>query len=108
MCPEVLPKFYKSPRPTTLPYAHWLTGERLLLVQGEDFSEDPRLVITKVLSYAKRHDWAVVAVLARRPSDPARGAARCIQIWGDTKRSWDDGPPEEILNELGLVRRRKQ
>jgi len=108
MCPEVLERFFDSPRPTSLPYAEWLTGKRLLLVRGEDFTEDPRKVVTKVLSYAKRRDWAVVAVLTRRPTDPARGPAQCIQVWGDPRRSYADGPPEEMFRELNRGRRRKQ
>jgi hypothetical protein len=103
--PEVLDSFFSSARPTSLPYNEWLTGQRLLLVQGQDFTEEPRAVVTKVLAYAKRRDWAVIAVLARRRTDPPRGPARCIQIWGDPDRSYAEGPPDEILRELGRLQR---
>lgn len=108
MSPEVLESFFDPPRSTSLPYADWLTGQRLLLVQGTDFNEDPRRVANKVLGYARRKDWAAVAVLTRRPTDPAQAAPRCIQVWGDPSRSYADGPPEEILRELGSAVRRRQ
>lgn len=108
MSPEVLDSFFDAPRATSLPYADWLTGQRLLLVQGTDFNEDPRRVVNKILGYARRRDWAVVAILTRRPTDPPQAAARCIQVWGDPSRSYADGPPEEILRELGRSLRRRQ
>lgn len=107
VAPQILDSFFDSPRPTSLPYREWLTGQRLLLIQGEDFNEPPRAVVTKILAYARRHDWAAIAVLARRPDDPPRGVCRCIQIWGDPGRTYAEGPPAEILEELGRVRTRR-
>lgn len=108
MAPDVLESFFESPRPTSLPYASWLTGQRLLLLKGRDFNEECEAVRIKLLAYAKRHDWAAVAILARRPIDPLDGPALCLQVWGDPSRSWDEGPPDEIWRELKRTPRRKR
>lgn len=104
MCARVLDHFIAPPRQTSLPYDEWFTGQRLLLERNVDFNDDPRNVATKILNYARRRNMAAVAIPMRDPDDRSpKAPLRAVQVWGDPTRTWEQGPPADLVAELRSV-----
>jgi len=103
VAPVALETFLPAQRKTSLPYRSWLNGERLLLEAGVDFHGEPRKIATNILSFARRHDWAAVALPVRDEAAPLSSPPRWVQVWGDPSRNWLEGPPAVLAAELSSL-----
>lgn len=89
-------QFSPARRKTTYPYARWFQGRMLRLKRLEDFNGKPTAVVESVVAYARRNDIAAVAF----PVRDENGDSVFVELWGDPARSWKEGPPPEIVEEL--------
>lgn len=80
---------------TLYDYEQWFCGRMVRLKQGVDFTSPPRTVVNSIHIYAKRKDYAAVAIVERDHS--VKGSPeRFVGMWADKNRSWEDGPPDEV------------
>ena len=97
--PKKLSSFSSRQRPTKLPFRSWLTGEILQYEMHELGGLEPRHAANAFLTWAKRNDVAAVALPVRDHHLP--GAPwRYLEVWGDSRRRWDDGPTPAIEADL--------
>lgn len=98
---EQIQHFTPRARATQYPYDEWFDGGKYKLTRKDLRGADPKVVANAALSYARRNDFAAVALVSS--TRDGRVMASTLEIWGDRERSWADGPPPEMALELRLA-----